>query len=130
MLAPQYVKAHNNLGVSHLRAGRLEQAAAEFRVALTLDSRNVESLVNLALVHKASGRPADARDLLLRAVAIDTRHPGSHYNLALVADEAGDVAAAVSHYRSFLKLGAVMHGELATQVRARLALLDARPGRF
>ena len=126
VLAPRYVKAHNNLGVAHLRAGRLEQAAAEFRVALTVDPRNVESLVNLALVQKAAGRPAEARDLLLRALAIDPRHPGSHYNLAVVADEAGDVATAVSHYRSFVKLGAVTHGELAAQVRARLALLDAR----
>jgi Tfp pilus assembly protein PilF len=56
---------------------RLEQAAAEFRVA-TVDPRNVESLVNLALVQKAAG-PAEARDLLLRALAIDPRHPGSHY---------------------------------------------------
>jgi len=129
-LAPRYVKAHNNLGVAHLRAGRLEQAAAEFRVALTADPRNVESLVNLALVQKAAGRPDEARDLLLRALAIDPRHPGSHYNLAVVADEAGDVATAVSHYRSFVKLGAVTHGELVAQVRARLALLDSRSSQY
>ena len=67
MLAPRHVKAHNNLGVAHLRAGRLEQAAAEFRVALTVEPRNVESLVNLALVQKAAGRPAEARDSGARA---------------------------------------------------------------
>ena len=94
-------------------------------MALTVDPRNVESLVNLALVQKAAGRPAKHAIFCMRALAIDPRHPGSHYNLAVVADEAGDVATAVSHYRSFVKLGAVTHGELAAQVRARLALLDA-----
>lgn len=86
--------------------------------------------MNLALVQKAAGRPAEARDLLLRALGIDPRHPGSHYNFAVVADEAGDAAAAVSHYRSFLKFGAVTHGELAAQVRARLALLDSRSSQY
>ena len=43
-------------------------------LALSLDERNVESIVNLALVQKTAGRPAEARDLLRRAVAID---PGS-----------------------------------------------------
>ena len=57
------------------RARRCEQtdgsAAAEFRVVLLGDPRNIESLVNLGLVQKAAGRLADARDLLQRAVAID-----------------------------------------------------------
>src|SRR5262249_50081601 len=122
--------AHNNLGVLHLRAGRLEQAAAEFRVALTIDPRNVESLVNLALVQKAAGRPAEAKDLLERALAVDSRNAGSHYNLALVAYEHGDSPPAVAHYRSFLRLGTVAHPELVAQVRARLAALDARPSQF
>ena len=53
------------------------------------------------------GKLADARDLLQRAVTVDPRHPGSHYNLAVVADESGNAGLAISHYRTFLKLGAV-----------------------
>jgi len=108
-----------------MRAGQMPQAAAEFRVALAIDPRNVESMVNLALVHKAAGRVADARELLRRAVELDPRNPGSHYNLAVVADESGDRAAAIEHYRAFLKLGTVTHGDLAGQVRARLATLGS-----
>src|SRR5207244_2249873 len=98
-------------------------AAAEFRMALAADARNVESLVNLALVQKSAGRPTEARDLLRRAVVIDPRSAGSHYNLAIVADESGDRAAAVEHYRAFLKYGSLSHSELVAPVRARIAAL-------
>jgi Tfp pilus assembly protein PilF len=107
-----HVKAHNNLGVLQLRLDRLEEAAAEFRVALAAEARNVESIVNLALVHRASGRAPESRELLQRAVEIDLRHAGSHYNLAVVADEEGDRATAVQHYRAFLRFRTVSHGEL------------------
>jgi Tfp pilus assembly protein PilF len=108
-----------------MRSNRPDAAAAEFRVALGADPRNVESLVNLALVQKAAGRVADARDLLRRALVIDPRNAGSHYNLAVVADESGDTSSAVEHYRAFLKLGTVAHADLAAQVRARLAALGS-----
>ena len=84
-----------------------------------------ESLVNLALVEKAAGRSAEARDLLQRAVAIDPRHPGSQYNLAVVADDSGDTAAAITHYREFLRFGTVAHPDLAALVRTRLAVLGS-----
>jgi tetratricopeptide (TPR) repeat protein len=111
-----------------MRANRADAAAAEFRVALTADSRNVESLVNLALIHRGAGRIADARDLLRRALSINPRNAGLHYNLAVVADESGDVTTAIEHYRAFLRYGAVTHADLATHVRARLATLGSSVG--
>jgi Tfp pilus assembly protein PilF len=120
---PKYVKAHNNLGVSLMRASQPVAAASEFRVALGADPRNVESLVNLALLQKAAGRVTDARDLLRRALAIDPRNAGSHYNLAVVDDEGGNAAAAIEHYRAFLRFGAVTHADLVSRVRARLTTL-------
>jgi len=119
------VKAHNNLGVSLMQGGKLEQAGAEFRIALAADQRNVDALVNLALVERSSGRAADARSLLRRAVTLDPARPGSHYNLAVVADETGDTSLAIEHYRAFLRLGTVSFARLAPQVRARLAALGA-----
>ena len=120
---PKYVRAHNNLGVALMRAGRFDAASGELRVALATEPRNVESMVNMALVQKASGHGADARDLLQRAVGVEPRNAGAHYNLAVVADEAGDAAMAIEHYRAFLKFGAVAHADLVTPVRARLAAL-------
>jgi Tfp pilus assembly protein PilF len=111
------------LAVAQLRLGHLDAASSELRVALDAEPHNVESIVNLALVHKAAGRLADARELLTRAVTLDPRHAGSHYNLAVVADEEGDRAVAIQHYRVFLRLGTIAHGDLAEQVRARLLAL-------
>jgi Tfp pilus assembly protein PilF len=54
---------------------------------------------------------------------IDPRNPGSHYNLAVIADEGGENAAAVEHYRAFLKYGSTSRNDLAASVRARLAAL-------
>ena len=104
-------------------SNRLDAAAAEFRVAIAADARNVESVVNLALTQKAAGRLADARDLLRRALAIDPRSAGAHYNLAVVADEGGDVATAIEHYRGFLRFGTVAHADLVARVRTRLSAL-------
>ena len=94
-------------------------------MALVDDPRNVESLVNLALVQRAAGQIVQARELLQRAVAVDPQHAGSHYNLAVVADESGNAGLAITHYRTFLRLGAVAHPDLAVRVRTRLAALEA-----
>jgi len=56
-----------------MQSNRPDAAAAELRVALADDPRNVESLVNLALLQRAAGRVADARSLLRRALQIDPR---------------------------------------------------------
>ena len=117
---PKYVKAHNNLGVALMRPagrGRRGNSASRSPTRAT-SSRSSTS--------RSSRRPRAAwptRDLLRRAVAIDPRNAGSHYNLAVVADESGDAATAIEHYRAFLRFGTVTHGDLAAQVRARLAAL-------
>ena len=94
-------------------------------MSLIVHSRNIESLVNLALVQKAAGRTAEAGDLLDRAVAHNPRHAGSHYNLAAVADEGGDMVTAATHYRAFLRYGAVGYPDLAARVRSRLTTLES-----
>lgn len=119
------VYVHNNLGVAYLLAGHLDDAAAQLKVALGIDSGNIESLVNLALVQKAAGRTVEARELLRRAVVQEPRHAGSHYNLAVVADEGGDMVTAVTHYRAFLRYGAIGYPDLAARVRSRLTTLES-----
>jgi hypothetical protein len=43
----------------------------------------------------------------------------------VVADDSGDTAAAVAHYRAFLRFGTVVHPDLAALVRTRLAALGS-----
>ena len=59
-IAPRYVRAHNNLGVTLLELGpRPTRPPAEFRAVLAIDPRNVDAMVNLALAQRAAG--ADRR---------------------------------------------------------------------
>ena len=107
-------------------SNRPDAAAAEFRVALAAEPRNVESLVNLALVQKAAGRTADARDLLRRA----RRDRSAQRRLALQPRRASPTRAATRRPRSsttarFCGIGAVTHADLVARVRARLAALAA-----
>jgi tetratricopeptide (TPR) repeat protein len=113
------VKAHNNLGVAYLSQHRNDAAAGEFRTALLIDPRNVESLVNLALAEKEAGRRDEARASLVRAIELDPRSAEAHYNLALVADDMGDKPLALSNYRAFLQY-ATDHPDLVSEVRKRI----------
>jgi len=114
------------LALVHVLCGAANGAALSVThgtIALSANPHRLFAIVNMALVQKAAGHGADARDLLQRAVSVEPRNAGAHYNLAVVADEAGDAAAAIEHYRMFLKLGAVAHADLVAPVRARLAAL-------
>ena len=65
-----YGPAHNNLGVLHLRAGRLYDAAGEFEWACKLMPGRPDPRVNLALVLESAGRTHDAIDAYATALEI------------------------------------------------------------
>ena len=65
-----YGPAHNNLGVLHLRAGRLYDAAGEFEWACKLMPGQPDPRVNLALVLESAGRTHDAIDAYATALEI------------------------------------------------------------
>ncbi|MCA9289321.1 MAG: hypothetical protein KDA05_12085 [Phycisphaerales bacterium] len=65
-----YGPAHNNLGVLHLRAGRLYDAAGEFEWACKLMPGQPDPRVNLALVLESAGRTHDAIDAYATALEV------------------------------------------------------------
>ncbi len=66
---PDYVEAHNDLGVRYLKQGNYEQAAAEFQAALKIEPRALRPTSNLALAWVALGRYTDAESAARRAVS-------------------------------------------------------------
>jgi Flp pilus assembly protein TadD len=123
-LDPRNAEARSGMGVALLRSGRFDAAGQVFLEALEQDPRNVEVMVNLALSMKARRLLTEARRTLEQAVALDGRNARAHYNLALLHDEAGDRAAAVTHYGAFLANAATSDADLADDVRRRLAVLQ------
>jgi tetratricopeptide (TPR) repeat protein len=69
-IAPDFARAHNNLGVIAAREGRLEEAVARWRRALALDPRDFQTLFNLATILRRQGKDPEARLLLERYVTV------------------------------------------------------------
>lgn len=65
--------AHNNLGVVHLKRGRLYEAASEFEWARKLMPGHPDPRVNLALTLERAGRVDDAAEAYGAALEV---HPG------------------------------------------------------
>ena len=122
---PRYAKAHNNLGLLLLARNRPDEAAERFSTAAALDGRDAGPLVNLALAHKAAGRLDQAGEALHAALAVSPGSAPAHYNLAVLFDRSGERARAAEHYRAFLEHRGSDHAWLTSDVRARLAALDA-----
>src|SRR2546423_773727 len=89
---PNFVSAHNDLGIAYQNLERTEEAKGEFETAAKLDQKFAQSFMNLGklslsqkdfsaaesnLERAASLRPADAKLLTVLAYA---QHGGHHYH--------------------------------------------------
>jgi TolB-like protein/Tfp pilus assembly protein PilF len=70
-LDPFLPEAHNALGVSHLRAEEISEAASEFRRTLELNSRNSDAILQLGTIAGEEGRLDEQVRLKEQALAID-----------------------------------------------------------
>ncbi len=70
-LYPNYVRAHNNLGVLYLKAGLKEKAFTEFSKAVEFDPKFVPGYVNQARVSISDGKFAEAEPVLKKAIEVD-----------------------------------------------------------
>jgi Tfp pilus assembly protein PilF len=109
-----------------MRQGKVDVAAAEFKLSASLDPRDTDARVNLALLQKATHQLEAAKATLLDALALDPSAAAAHYNLALLYDEEGETSRALEHYRRFLDRAGADHASLAADVRARIDALSAK----
>ena len=70
-LYPNYVRAHNNLGVLYLKAGLKEKAFTEFSKAIQFDPKFAPGYVNQARVSISNGKFAEAEPSLKKAIEVD-----------------------------------------------------------
>jgi Flp pilus assembly protein TadD len=66
-----YGLAYNNRGVAQQRKGNLDEAVADFTLALTLNRRNSTAYVNRGLAYLRLGRPAEAEMDFQKALALN-----------------------------------------------------------
>jgi tetratricopeptide (TPR) repeat protein len=84
---PDYIQAHNSLGMRFIQRGEYEKALAEHEAALVLDPRLAQTHTDLALALILLNRSQEAEAEARQAVDLDPQAPGSHYVLgrALIA---------------------------------------------
>jgi len=84
---PDYIQAHNALGVRFLQRGEYQKALGEHDAALALDPRFAQTHQNLALTLLLLNRNQEAEAEARQAVDLDPQAPASHYLLgrALIA---------------------------------------------
>lgn len=85
---PDYMEAHNDLGVHLLRQGGYEQAADEFREAARLDPQAALPNTNLALASVLLKRCADAQTFSQRAIAVDPSYAPARRALSMAVSGA------------------------------------------
>jgi len=93
-----------NLGLTHLRLGRLNQAAARFDQALDLQPDHFQGLVNRGVTHLRAREHEAAAARFRQALGQDPSRVDVAINLALAETGAGNPEAAVTVLQPFTRL--------------------------
>lgn len=103
-IAPGYISALNNLGVSLRKVHKLDQAIACYRRAMERDPRNVQTLSNFGNALKDAGRHAESLDMFRRAMEVDPSDAGMVYNFGITLKDAGLIDEAIEIFKRAQKL--------------------------
>jgi len=96
---PDFLQAHNNLGVLFLRQDRLNEAVSAFQKALSIKPTYLAALLNLALAYEAMGKTEIAQATWEKAQLLEKR-PELHGRIAMRINELEEGLAAVPQSRS------------------------------
>jgi len=119
---PDLARWYHDRGGTCERLGRLDEALANYRQALTIDPRNVNTRLAVAEISAARGDVEEAERQLLQLLAWDHQYVGdAQYRLGQLLVQRGDAEAALPHFREAIRLE-------ADNVNVRLALANALRG--
>src|SRR6266567_1366009 len=88
-----------NKGLQAHAAGRLDEAAKDYREVLSHDPQNKYAYYDLGVIDQTQNRPAQAENNYRLALSIDPNFPSALFNLAILRADAGSAQEAVDLYR-------------------------------
>jgi len=119
-LNPTDAGAQEGIGLTLLKAGRLEEAYLHLETAHKQQPMHADVLVHWGLVCLEAGDLAQAGDKFQRAIDRSPRNPHAWHNLGLVALRAGDAGRGIAHLRRAIEFDPAMgiaHSNLALACR-------------
>ncbi len=121
---PQSARAHVKYGTSLQQAGRVEDAAAEFRTALALEPDADGADYRLGQTLGDLAKPEEAAQHLERALQLDSRDADVHGEYATVLERLGRNEEALAEYKKAIQLN-----PKAARVHYNLGMFLAHQGR-
>ena len=116
-LQPDAVRMRNNLGIAFKRVGRLQEAEAAYRRAISIDGGYAQAHYNLGVVLIERGDFRDAAASFQAAVNLDTEFLEARRNLAHALLGSNQFAESADEFRRFLDIS-------PDDVAANLALVE------
>ena len=101
---PGDFRAHHELGIYYLEAGRVAEATERFRRVLRLNPGFAPALYNLGIIEGGSGRLEAAAARFEAALAHDPAHVGALTNYGILLHALGRPAEAVGRYRAAIAI--------------------------
>lgn len=102
---PEYLVAHNDLGVQYLKLERLAEAADHFGIALEINPKAFNPQLNLGIALLRQKKYNDAIERLNNAVAIDSSKPSVHLYLGVTLLEIDELASAERELKTAVSIG-------------------------
>ncbi|HEV2839709.1 MAG TPA: tetratricopeptide repeat protein [Chthoniobacterales bacterium] len=100
---PESWMAHNNIAISLLGKGKVEEAVVHYNKALELDPNYSEAHFNLGNALLRLGRVDEAIAHYEKALETNPNNIPAHYNLAGVLAQSGRTDAAIDRYNKILE---------------------------
>ena len=103
-LKPLDPEAHNNLSVTLIELGRLDEAEASLKQAIALNPDYAEAYNNLGVTLKELGRLDESIDSYKKALSIMPEYAEAHYNLSATLKKLGRLEEAEANLRQAIAL--------------------------
>jgi tetratricopeptide (TPR) repeat protein len=104
-LYPNFLMAHNDLGVQLLEQGDLDEAATELRRAIEIDEKAFNPYLNLGIVLIRQQRFAEAADTLRKALSLESDSPATKLYLGVALMNMNDLDGAERELKAAYDLG-------------------------
>jgi tetratricopeptide (TPR) repeat protein len=102
---PDYLDAHNDLGVVYMKLKRLDEATEQFQSAIEISPKSYNPRLNLAIILLGKRKYSEAADQLNQCVSIDSSQASGHLYLGNALLGQGDFSGAKRELSSALDIG-------------------------